>query len=239
MSGGETPNTEPRIVYREYVYPRGEQDGGAERTRELRIRIPEVLDSEYGMYVWPSAPVLAQYIWFHQALLTGKRVLEVGAGVSLPGIVAAKCGAAVILSDSAALPQCLENCLRSCAQNNLSGVPVIGLTWGEISPDLLTLPPVDVILGSDVFYEPKDFEDILVSVRFIMERNPKAEFWTTYQVRSADWSIEDLLHKWDLSCQNVSLKTFDADRERLAGSNLPGRHSIHMMVITLKRDPSK
>ncbi|CAN2390083.1 Lysine methyltransferase, partial [Pristimantis euphronides] len=116
--------------------------------------------------------------------MTGKRVLGVGAGVSLPGVMAAKCaGASVILSDSAALPQCLENCIRSCAQNNLAGVPVIGLTWGEISPDLLTLPPINIILGSDVFYEPKDFEDVLVTVRFIMERNPSAEFWTTYQVR--------------------------------------------------------
>ncbi|CAN2390084.1 methyltransferase activity [Pristimantis euphronides] len=228
MSGGEERSGgEPR----DYVY--------ADRARELRLRIPEVLDSQYGMNVWPCAPVLAQYIWFHRASMTGKRVLEVGAGVSLPGIMAAKCGASVILSDSAALPQCLENCIRSCAQNNLAGVPVIGLTWGEISPDLLTLPPINIILGSDVFYEPKDFEDVLVTVRFIMERNPSAEFWTTYQVRSANWSIEALLHKWDLRCLNIPLKMFNADREDLAGSNLPGRHSIQMMILTLKRDFSK
>ncbi|XP_071968069.1 histone-arginine methyltransferase METTL23 isoform X1 [Engystomops pustulosus] len=235
MSEEEGRRMEPRIVYREYVYPR--EDGGAGPSRELRLRIPEVLDSEYGMYVWPCAPVLAQYIWYHRASMTGKRLLEVGAGVSLPGIVAAKCGASVILSDSAALPQCLENCSRSCAQNNLTTVPVLGLTWGEVSPDLLTLPPIDIILGSDVFYEPKDFEDVLVSARFIMERNPNAEFWATYQVRSANWSIDALLHKWDLRCVNVPLREFDADRECLAGSALPGRHSIQMMIITMKRDP--
>ncbi|KAM3921365.1 histone-arginine methyltransferase METTL23 [Leptodactylus fuscus] len=237
MSANARRRRESRIVSREYVYVHDEGEGGAEQSRELKLRIPEVLDSEYGMYVWPCAPVLAQYIWFHRASMTGKSVLEVGAGVSLPGIVAAKCGANVILSDSAALPQCLENCSRSCAQNNLDGVPVIGLTWGEISPDLLTLPPIDVILGSDVFYEPKDFEDVLVTVRFIMEKNPNAEFWTTYQVRSANWSIEALLHKWDLQCLNIPLKKFNADRECLAGSQLPGSHSIQMMIITMKRDP--
>ncbi|XP_077107954.1 histone-arginine methyltransferase METTL23 isoform X1 [Ranitomeya variabilis] len=237
MFGSERTG-EPRIVSREYVYLQDDGGGGAEQSRELRLRIPEVLDSEYGMYVWPSAPVLAQYIWFHRASVNGKRVLEVGAGVSLPGIVAAKCGASVILSDSAALPQCIENGFRSCAQNNLIGVPVIGLTWGEISPDLLTLPPIDIILGSDVFYEPKDFEDILVTLHFIIKRNPDAEFWTTYQVRSASWSIEALLHKWDLRCLNVPLKTFNADRECLAGSSLPGRHTIQMMIITARRDLS-
>lgn len=82
-------------------------------------------------------------------------MLQLGAGVSLPGVVAAKCGAHVILSDSAELPLCLRNCRRSCDINNLPDVPVIGLTWGRVSPELLSLPPVDIILGSDVFYEPE------------------------------------------------------------------------------------
>ncbi|CAN2390659.1 Lysine methyltransferase, partial [Pristimantis euphronides] len=158
MSGGEERSGgEPR----DYVY--------ADRARELRLRIPEVLVTER-----PHRRLSLECEIKHR----------VGAGVSLPGVMAAKCaGTSVILSDLAALPQCLENCIWSCAQNNLAGVPVIGLTWGEISPDLLTLPPINIILGSDVFYEPKDFEDVLVTVHFIMERNPSAEFWTTYQVR--------------------------------------------------------
>jgi len=70
-------------------------------------------------------------------------------------VVAAKCGAEVLLSDSARLPLCLENCRRSCAANGLETVRVLGLTWGEVSPDLVLLPALDVILGSDVFYEPE------------------------------------------------------------------------------------
>ncbi|XP_053565520.1 histone-arginine methyltransferase METTL23 [Bombina bombina] len=187
------------------------------------------------MYVWPCAVVLAQYLWFHRQTLPNKRILEVGAGVSLPGVLAAKCGAKVILSDSATLPQCLHNCHQSCKANNIDGVKVIGLTWGEISPDLIALPPVDIILASDVFYEPEDFEDVLVTVRFLMERNADAQFWTTYQVRSADWSIEALLVKWNMRCTSVPLKTFNADKERLAASDLPGRHSVQMMIITFDK----
>lgn len=37
----------------------------------------QVLDSQYGMYVWPCAVVLAQYLWVHRSSLPGKRVLEV------------------------------------------------------------------------------------------------------------------------------------------------------------------
>ncbi|KAM8945871.1 histone-arginine methyltransferase METTL23 [Pelodytes ibericus] len=224
-------NERRQIDIRKYSFRQEDESGERE---ELSLYIPEVLDSQYGMHVWPCALVLAQYLWFNRKVLQGKMILEVGAGVSLPGVLAAKCGANVVLSDSAEMPECLENCHRSCKQNNIVGVPVIGLTWGEISPDLLDLPSVNIILGSDVFYEPKDFEDILVTVRFLVERNPQAQFWTTYQVRSADWSIESLLHKWNLKCTNIPLNAFHADKQCLAGSDLPGRHSVQMLIIELQ-----
>ncbi|XP_061867119.1 histone-arginine methyltransferase METTL23 isoform X2 [Colius striatus] len=204
-----------------------------EGTAALALRIPEALDSRYGMYVWPCAVVLAQYVWVQRSGLRGKRVLEVGAGVSLPGVLAARCGAAVILSDSEELPQCLQMCRRSCLMNGLPHVPVLGLTWGRISPELLSLTPIDVILGSDVFFDPKDFEDILTTVYFLLEKNPQAQFWTTYQVRSADWSIEALLCKWKLKHTHIPLCSFGADQEHLASSPLPGRHTIEMMIISL------
>lgn len=69
--------------------------------------------------------------------------------------MAARCGAKVILSDSADTPLCLENCRRSCEANGLHDVVTLGITWGEISPDIVLLPQLDIILGSDVFYEPE------------------------------------------------------------------------------------
>lgn len=147
----------------------------------LEVCVPQVLHLQYGMYVWPCAVVLAQYLWFHRGSLPGKAVLEIGAGVSLPGIVAAKCGAEVTLSDSSELPHCLEICQQSCQMNNLPQVHVVGLTWGHVSRDLLALPPQDIILASDVFFEPEDFEDILTTVYFLMQKNPKVKLWSTYQ----------------------------------------------------------
>ncbi|NXN96746.1 MET23 protein, partial [Rhinopomastus cyanomelas] len=190
-------------------------------------------DSQFGTYVWPSAVVLAQFVWTHRERLPGKRVLEVGAGLGLPGVLAARCGAEVVLSDSEELTRCLQSSRRSCALNRLSRVPVVGLTWGRVSPELLSLQPVDIILGSDVFFDPKDFEDILTMICFLMERNPHAEFWTTYQVRSADWSIEALLCKWKLKSSHIPLHSFGADKEYLASSSLPGRHTIEMIIISL------
>lgn len=133
------------------------------------------------MYVWPCAVVLAQYLWTQREQLRGRAVLEVrrpqlaavwtrltscpsqlGAGVALPGVVAARCGSKVILSDLAEAPSCLENCRRSCRANGVQDVVVLGLTWGDLSPDLVLLPKLDIILGSDVFYDPEGQHKLLV-----------------------------------------------------------------------------
>lgn len=78
-----------------------------------------------------------------------------GSGTSLCGIVAALCGANVTLTDAEEYSECLENCHRSCLANDLSSVNVIGLTWGQFSPEVFKLSPVDFLLGSDCFYDPK------------------------------------------------------------------------------------
>eukprot|EP00064_Thunnus_orientalis_P016625 superscaffoldBa00003338_g16693 len=148
-NGGETSNVS--LAYKVFTF-------GENKKNTLSVSIPEVLDSQYGMYVWPCAVVLAQYLWTQREELRDRTVLELGAGVSLPGVVAARCGAKLILSDDAKKPLCLENCRRSCEANGVTDVLVVGLTWGEVSPDLVLLPKLDIILGSDVFYEPGENE---------------------------------------------------------------------------------
>lgn len=50
---------------------------GSGNTRSLTVSVPEVLDPQYGMYVWPSAVVLSQYVWMAREELQNKMVLEV------------------------------------------------------------------------------------------------------------------------------------------------------------------
>lgn len=166
----------------------------------------------------------------------GKRVLELGAGTALPGIVAAKCGAEVILSDSATLPKSLAHTKRSCQLNNLvlnQHIKVVGVTWGLFLSNLDSLAPLDLILGSDCFFEPANFEDILVTVAYLLELNSDCRFICTYQERSSDWSIEHLLAKWGLECHVHNINNLGSS----AGLNihdLIGDHSIHLLEITRK-----
>ena len=56
----------------------------------LKVHLKELRDADYGLFLWPSALVLGHYVFKHRCSFVGRRVLEIGSGTSLPGIVAAK-----------------------------------------------------------------------------------------------------------------------------------------------------
>jgi len=105
----------------------------------IELKIQQVISSEYGLFIWPSSKVLAEYIWSIRESIKGKQILEVffefifsvaarncdivfgsevGAGTSLPGLVAAACGAHVVLTDREDAPHILENCRSIVHVNN-------------------------------------------------------------------------------------------------------------------------
>lgn len=65
-----------------------------------------------GAVIWDSAYILARHIAcsFGAKGLRGKKVVEIGCGVALPGLAAAACGAAVLLTDQ---PACIEIPVRA------------------------------------------------------------------------------------------------------------------------------
>ncbi|XP_032684366.1 methyltransferase-like protein 23 [Odontomachus brunneus] len=204
---------------------------GTQSEESLEIRILELLEASYSFYIWPCAPVLALFLWEHRDDLVGKHVLELGAGTSLPGILASKCGASVTLSDSANNTRALQH-IRRCTELNgvQNQVRIIGITWGLFLNSLFTLGPLDLIIGSDCFYEPTVFEDIVVIVAFLLEKNPHARFLCTYQERSADWSIEHFLNKWGLTCTHVPLDDLGA-KSNVSVDELMQAHTIHLLDI--------
>ncbi|XP_014260973.1 methyltransferase-like protein 23 [Cimex lectularius] len=199
----------------------------------LEVLIPEKVQASYNSYTWPSAPILAWFLWQHRSELPGKHIIELGAGTALPGIVAAKCGATVTLTESATLPKALQHIKHCCQVNNLNNnqVRVAGLTWGLFLTSTLNFAPIDLIIGSDCFYDPSVFEDIIVTVSFLLDNNPQARFLSVYQERSADWSIEHLLNKWGLRCEHLSINNLGAE-SGIDINELMQDHTIHLLEIT-------
>jgi methyltransferase-like protein 23 len=113
----------------------------------------------YGIVLWPAAIALAHEI--ATRALCGARVLELGAGTGLPGIVAASLGARVVQTDSQ------EVALHVCKLNaERNGVTTIEHRAADFTAweDSATY---DLILGADILYAVS----LHPHLRRIFERN--------------------------------------------------------------------
>jgi predicted nicotinamide N-methyase len=108
----------------------------------------------YWAKVWPSALALCSFIAAHPQLVAGKKVLELAAGLGLPGMLTAGLAAEVTISDYA--PEAVRLMNASIALNALSNARSKMLNWNALPADLHT----DVLLLSDINYEPSAFESL-------------------------------------------------------------------------------
>jgi predicted nicotinamide N-methyase len=100
----------------------------------------------YGAMLWPASIALARELLAGADQLPGKRVLELGAGTGIPGIVAATLGARVLLIDRSEIA--LHLCARNKARNRAATLEVRNAEWDTFQSDA----QFELILGSDILY---------------------------------------------------------------------------------------
>jgi predicted nicotinamide N-methyase len=123
--------------------------------RELMSRLP------YGVALWPASIALAHEVASREKAFAGQRVLELGAGTGLPGIVAASLGGRVVQTDRQEVAMAM--CRRNGERNGVTGVEYRQsdwTSWNDISQ-------YDWILGSDILYS----ETTHAYLRHIFETN--------------------------------------------------------------------
>ena len=101
----------------------------------------------YWADVWESAIVLAEEI----AKLDGhgRTLLELGCGLGLPALVAARSGFAVTATDYE--EPALEGVRYNATRNGLERIEARVLDWRNIPPDIGRF---DLVVAADVLYEP-------------------------------------------------------------------------------------
>ncbi len=129
----------------------------------LDARDDESLGWGYWDRIWPSEVALAEYLinQFFPTKLQGAKVLEIGCGTGLAGVVAAQLGAFTMFSDM--VPITLEAVKESCRLNHISNFDACTLNWSE-TIELKEL--YDLVLGSEVFYD----EEILANISHVLEQ---------------------------------------------------------------------
>lgn len=109
----------------------------------------------YWSVLWRSGVALAREL--DGEPLRGLRVVELGCGLALPSLVAARAGATALATD--ADPEALELVGRNADANGVR-VGTATVDWGE--PDeVVRRGPFDVVLAADVLYEDASVEPLL------------------------------------------------------------------------------
>ena len=136
-----------------------------------------------GAVVWPAAVALS--IWLADAAVVGRvqmkgsRLLELGAGMGVPGLLMATLAGEqperAVLSDFAA--PLLENLLQNVTRNRVAfcvacgdevvsptDVDVCKLNWDDSDDDCAAVEQYDIVIGADVVYNPAHAGQLLRTV---------------------------------------------------------------------------
>lgn len=150
----------------------------------------------YGIVLWPAAIALAHEVASRP--FEGKRVLELGAGTGLPGIIAASLGARVVQTDrqEVVLHVCKKNAERNDVAAQIEHRIADWTDWTDTER-------YDFILGSDVLYAEslhphlrRIFESNLADGGTLLLSDPfrKASFPLIESLAADGWQVA--INKW-------------------------------------------
>lgn len=104
----------------------------------------------YGVALWPASIALAHELASRAGELRGRRILELGAGTGLPGIVAATFGAHVVQTDFHEAVLSLGR--LNAERNGVRGIEYRLADWTSWSETAR----YDLVIGADVIYAPRN-----------------------------------------------------------------------------------
>jgi len=107
---------------------------------------------------------LSDFIANNPTLIRNKQVLELAAGLGLPSLVAAGLAKNVITSDYLNDPLVFVN--MSATENGISNIETSIINWHHIPSDL----SADIVLLSDINYDPASFEALDRLIAHLLER---------------------------------------------------------------------
>jgi len=126
---------------------------------------PQAVDAiPYYAILWPAAHGLSRYLWEHRAELAGQRVTELGCGLGMPSVLAARLGAHVLATD---FHPDTGVWLRHNAALNGVTLAYAELDWNVFlhpRPAAHGLQPATLVIGSDLLYERRHIAALVCAI---------------------------------------------------------------------------
>jgi predicted nicotinamide N-methyase len=144
--------------------------------RRIKIFVPDAdavktayesgrISFPYWSKVWPAAIGLSSFLLMHPHCIQNKTVVEAGAGLGLPSVITANLAKHVLCTDVVAAAT--EIAGRSAAHNGLKNFSTAVMDWHALPEDLHP----DLLLLSDVNYEPAAFDALLKMIEKVLAQS--------------------------------------------------------------------
>ncbi len=181
--------------------------------------------NEFWNIVWPTSLALSHYLAsaFPRERLKGRRVLVVGCGVGLESVVAAKLGARVWALDH--VPEALRLVEENCELNAIAPVHTMCCCWRD-GKRAGKIGHYDMLIGSDVLYEPEDGQWI------------KSLLTTTVKPGGVALFADPLREGVEEFFEGLAVSGFRVQAHRAQTRWLTGNEEVRIYQVERPRDPS-
>lgn len=138
----------------------------------------------YWAQVWPASIGLCQFFEQYPHYIDNKSILELAAGLGLSGLYAAKNARSVYISDRE--PLASQFVKKSAQHLKLTNVTALPLNW----KDAPGIPCPEVVLLSDVNYEPAVFEELRQVLQFFLDQKVQIIISTPQRLVAKEFIME-------------------------------------------------
>ncbi|XP_078089371.1 EEF1A lysine methyltransferase 3-like [Mustelus asterias] len=151
------------------------------------LKISRFINANLGFsaHVWDAGVALCRYFEKEKINFTGKKVIELGSGTGIVGILAALLGGYVTMTDK---PKVLKQIETNVSINIPSvcrhRVNIRPLMWGENHTNFN--PAYDFILGSDIVYSSVVYPALIETLRYLADQG--ATIYLSSELRKSNGS---------------------------------------------------
>ena len=210
---------------RRYVVPQCNSDVVA-----IVENVSLISNASTGMRSWQACLCLVEYLAANKHLVSGKTVVELGAGVGLLGLMMARMASRrVIMTDC-------DECVLQRIQDNVSingmaseVVSVCELDW-EMSYGVPIEENIDLVVCADVVYNPLLIGPLAKTIRMLLHGNAVCLVASTVRNSDTQDLFKEQLRCLDLDYEPVSI---EAIRKRPWFYYEEGLSNIQVIRITL------
>ena len=191
----------------------------------LQLADPQGDDNRklFSHFLWNSGLQIAEFIEDDEVRewdVEGMKVLELGAGTGLSGIIASKSGADEVIITDYPAPEVLANIKKNVDKNvtnctrSRTGKPycwVQGHEWGQLPEDDTFVQEhkgtFDIIIVADCLWMPWQHENLMKSINHFMKPDGKA--WVvagfhTGRAKMANFFVAETLAKHNLKVDSIT-----------------------------------